>query len=220
MLTPHPCRNTLHRKLQEIISIPGRYRHEPYWSLRMRVCRLCVEANTLSADELHRKYGVDYSDYVCDFKNKVFVFTLNTPSKDDRLSIYYKESGPRQTIYLFWKPHLEKFLDLPALCQQQKRRKAAAVTLSAVLSRRYILHMRLIYGGRLQHHSIDSLLLALRRNERARHPHCFNDACLGGPFWAFTERSHKGQCKFTARSGKPVVTFNAAMQGLVDSVVV
>ena len=41
-----------------------RYRHEPYWSLRMRVCRLCMEANTVSSEELCFKYWVDYSDLI------------------------------------------------------------------------------------------------------------------------------------------------------------
>ena len=206
-----------------------RYRHDAYWSLRMRVCRLCMEANTISSDELCFKYGVDYSDLILKAANKVFYFMVNNTGRDERVGVHFVRNNlelyqsefarNRSVVYLFWVPHLTNLIDLPALCQQQKKRKEAASILSAVLQRNFILQQRHLYANK-KHNSIDSLVLVIRRNERKRH-HVPYAACTvpGGPSWCFPDRPRCGHNKFTARNGKPLPVFYRLIESSTDCVV-
>jgi hypothetical protein len=197
-----------------------RYRHEPYWSLRMRVCRLCVEANTLSSDELCCKYGVDFSDLVVQLKGRIFFFPLSNSGRDDRLQMHYLSKTQKTFTYLFWKPHLEQFLDLSSLCQKQKQRKQAVQLLCTAIKRRWILHQRSIYAVKMQHYSIDCLVLSIRRNERSRVVNRYGmQVVKGGPSWAFSDRTQCGFSKFTARNNKPIAAFCQTINDGVDSVV-
>lgn len=205
-----------------------RYRHEPYWSLRMRVCRLCMEANTVSSEELCFKYGVDYSDLILKAANKVFYFIAVNSGKDDRVGMHYHHSTKwlsaefhhnRNYLHLFWVPHLRNLLDIPALYQQQKKRKEAAVILSTALQRSYILQQRHIYANK-KHTTIDCLVLIIRRNERKRLTNPYGLAVIpGGPSWSFPERPRCGHTKFTARNGKPLPVFYRLIESCSDCVV-
>jgi hypothetical protein len=198
-----------------------RYRHEPYWSLRMRVCRLCMEANTISSDELCHKYGVDYSDLVTEIAGKVFYFTASNSGKDDRVGLHciLSGNGMRNFTYLFWVPHLTRYIDLPALYHRQNMRKKAAKTLSAAIQRRWILHQRNFYADK-KHNSIDCLVLALRRNERRRCTNRYGICTVtGGPSWSFPERPHNGHCKFTARNLRALPAYYRLVETFSDCVV-
>ena len=66
-----------------------RHKHDPYWSLRMRVCRLCMEGNSISGELLSRKYGLDYSDLLMQHKGKFFYYGSNSATvSDDRVSLH------------------------------------------------------------------------------------------------------------------------------------
>ena len=199
-----------------------RYRHDLYWSLRMRVCRLCMEANTVSSAELFHKYGVDYSDLIVKITGKVFYFTACNSGKDDRVALHSSQGadvGLRNFTYLFWKPHLVNFLDLPALCQQQTCRREAAVTLSVMIQRRWILQQRFDFADK-PHNSIDCLLLVLRRNERKRVTHRYGVRNIdGGPSWSFPDRPRCGKCKFVARNERPLPFYYRLIESSTDYVV-
>jgi hypothetical protein len=203
----------------------SRHRHEAYWSLRMRVCRLCMEANTVSSDELCHKYGVDYSDLVVKLQGRVFYFSVCTSGsiRDDRVCMQYSTETnqlSRNFMYLFWIPDLRKLIDLPALCQQQKQRKEAALLLSTTLMRSWILHQRQLFAVK-KHSSIDCLVLAMRRNEKKRlvSPYSVSAFVPGGPSWSFPERPHCGHSKFTARNEKPIPLFYRVIEYDSDLVV-
>ena len=200
-----------------------RHRHDPYWSLRMRVCRLCMEGNSISGELLSRKYGVDYSDLLVKHKGKFFYYSCSVAG-DDRVSVQGMTSADvqsRRNTYMFWLPHLKTFLDLPALCQQQSAAKQAAVLLSNALKRRWGTLQRNIFGTDKAHYSVDCLLLVLYRNEKKRlmNPEHL-DGPAGGSAWAFTEfSSRKGTSKFTARNGEPTCLFRRLIVDYEDWVV-
>ena len=205
----------------------NRYRHEPYWSLRMRVCRLCVEANTVSSEELYHKYGVDYSDLLVQVVGKVFVFQAANTGKDDRVGLHcmgIADLRNRAFTYLFWVPHLSKLIDLPSLCQQQTARKEAAAVLSGALRRRWILGQRQHFALQDKNRAIDCLVLRLKRNER-NHLTQHNSRyfgppfVVGGPYWAFNCRAHSGKCKFTARNGQALPAYFRMLETAADCVV-
>lgn len=196
-----------------------RHRHDPYWSLRMRVCRLCMEGNTISGEMLSSKYGVDYSDMLVKHKGKFFFFSTSV-ANDDRVSVHgmtHSDIQARNSTYMFWLPHLRKFLDLPALCQQQTDRRQAAGLLSSAVKRRWVALQRNIYGTVKSHYSVDCLLLNLYRNEKKRLTHIIcNFSPLGGIYWSFLTR---GVSKFTLRSGESNSLFNRLVVDFEDSVI-
>ncbi len=196
-----------------------RHRHEPYWSLRMRVCRLCMEGNTISGELLSRKYGVDYSDLLVQHKGKFFFFSTNVMN-DDRVSVHgmtQKDVHARNNTYLFWLPHLTKFLDLPSLCRQQNDRRQAAVGLSSIIKRRWVTLQRTIYGTVKAHYSVDCLLLSLYRNEKRRLINTVYSPSIGGASWSFG--SGRVQ-KFALRNGEPNSLYHRLVVDFEDFVVV
>jgi hypothetical protein len=179
-----------------------RYRHEPYWSLRMRVCRLCMEGNTISGALLCRKYSVDYSDIVVQFKKCFFFYSAGTLNKDDRVSYHGMTKMDLNSYnYIFWLPHLRKFLDLPSLYQGQLARQRAGIALSNAVKRRWVLAQQHLFVTLKANYSINCLVSALHRNEklRAERPYGLR-GFPGGPEWAFSERPCSGVCKVTARN--------------------
>jgi hypothetical protein len=202
-----------------------RYRHEVYWSLRMRVCRLCMEGNTISGEALSRKYGVDYSDMLINHKGKFFFYTGNVTGSDDRVSVNHMTSAElnvRNTTYMFWLPHLRTFLDLPALCQKQKDRRNAAVVLSNAVKRRWTTFQRNIFGTKKSNYSVDCLVIALYRNEKKRFTHPYGVTVpVGGPSWSFPDCTTKygRPNKFIARNGENLSFFYRLLGDFEDCVV-
>ena len=212
-----------------------RYRHEPYWSLRMRVCRLCINDNTVTGEVLSRKYGVDYSDMLVKHKGKFFFFNITTSNSDDRVSLHGMTKSDvvsRFSVHMFWLPHLRKFLDFPALYQQQVERRQAAVVLSNAIKRRWNVASRKVFGTVKAHHSIDCLLVALQRNEKKRLINPYGSSGSSGsssssgisgnpsgPAWCFPEHPHGGKCKLSARTGVDPTQYYRMMVDFDDSVV-
>lgn len=196
-----------------------RHRHDLYWSLRMRVCKLCMEGNTISGELLSRKYGVDFSDMLAKHKGKFFFFSTSV-ANDDRISVHgmtKTDIQVRNSTYMFWLPHLRKFLDLSTLCQQQTARRQAAELLSSVVKRQWGTLQRNIYGTVKAHYSVDCLLLTLYRNEKKRLTHTtYNATAPGGVSWSF---GCGGVSKFTLRNGEANSLFHRLVVDFEDYVV-
>ena len=191
-----------------------RHRHDAYWSLGMRVCQLCMAENTVSSWELVSTYGVHYFDIIREITGKVFYFSANVTAKQPSMSFHSAQrqlANTRATLIMFWRPHLAKVLDLPALYQEQKRRRAGVEVLCAVLRRSRV------YGLRRQHakhplRSPDCLVLRLFAEERKRicSPYTgkwdVNSAHVnpGDGAWAFWERPVCGKSRHSLRHGEPI----------------
>lgn len=153
-----------------------RHRHDVYWSLRMRVCRLCMTQNTISSQTLFRKYGVDYNDISAEISGKVFYFKTSVAVSND--SVAFHEAEPNEmrnktTLYMYWLPHLQQILDLPTLRAQQLKRREAASRLTAIVRRVYIITQRIRFCDR---RSIDCVVLSLYKNEKRR---------VTSPYWRY-----------------------------------
>lgn len=199
-----------------------RHRHEVYWSLRKRVCRLCMENNTISGEALSRKYGVDYSDMLLQHKGKFFFYTCSNPGSDDRVSLHglnKAELHLKNPTYMFWLPHLKTFLDLPSLYKQQNERRQAAILLTIAVKRRWNLSQRHLFATAKINHSIDCLLHSLYRNEKKRLTSPFGVVVSpGGPNWAFNAIKERSS-KFTLRNKESVARLNRLMLDYEDCVV-
>ena len=181
-----------------------RYRHEPYWSLRMRVCRLCMEGNTISSDLLSTKYGVDHSEMLVQHKGEFFFYPCNTAMSDDRCSLHgmtKHDALSKGSTHMFWLPHLRKFLDFQALFQRQQERRKAAVVLSNAVKKRWMIAQQSLFAAQKSHYSIDCLMAVLYRNEKKRFVNAYKGISnTGGPLWSFPEHPRSGQ-KLQARTG-------------------
>lgn len=202
-----------------------RYRHELYWSLRMRVCRLCMRANVISGDELSLRYGVDYSDLLVRHKGRFFFFSSvaccvrnDCVPTVDGIHGMMRQSMP---VYLFWVPHLKNLVDLPAMYRLQAERRMAVGRLVGAVRRLWVTSLRLTFSTSRAGSSIDSLVIELYRNEKRRiaYPYGLPRVCAGGPAWVFPDRPRSGQCKVTARTSMDVARFRRLMNDLEDCVV-
>ena len=185
-----------------------RHRHEAYWSLRMRVCKLCMAENTITGWTLFNSYGVDYTDIISLIARKVFYYSANLNMGMEKVAFYdFRASDIRNKSlqYMFWLPHLSKLLDLPALRVDQVNKKSAATLLTSVVRRHWIACQRVLFADKKARHSIDCLTVTLFRNERKRVAVPYKKFMLsGGPEWGFPEPSFSKECKYTARNGEPV----------------
>lgn len=150
-----------------------RWHHEAYWSLGMRVCRLCMAGNTVTNWELADKYGVHFFDVLRSLGGKVFYFLAAAGVGQDRshpFSVRRSDLVHRRHVWVFWRPHLETCLDLPALYREQQDRRAAALLLCAVVRRARVRGLRAEFAGRgrQSRRTVDCLVMALYREERTR----------------------------------------------------
>lgn len=180
-----------------------RHRHEIYWSLRMRVCKLCMAQNTISSQSLYQKYGVDYSDLSSEIAGRVFYFNMAVHYTNDRFAYHNASTVDlrnKSLQYMFWLPHLSTILDLPALRAEHSRKRDAAKRLTAAVFRLYIITQRVRYNDR---HSVDCVLLSVYRNEKRRMAYPYKRfVANGGTEWAFPDSPISKKCKYTTRNGE------------------
>jgi hypothetical protein len=187
-----------------------RWHHEPYWSLGMRVCKLCMANNLMTSWELLDRYGTHYADISNLIgRGRVFYFFQEFGAKQDSLPPHCalpSDHTNRRCMWVFWRPHLEKLIDLPALYRDQKVRKAAAAFLTGVMRRARIFCLRRgvevaekrkrSEGGQEEEKrwrwlSVDRLVMELYRDERrstALVPWRLSRTdfpSIGGADWAF-----------------------------------
>ena len=145
----------VYRKITVLRCVPccglcGTTRHhtKPYWSLGMRVCRHCVQANLISSHVLYERYWVTMGQPVQAFgslveavSSRVFYFsTRMTPNQRldfscDRMDF----TGGIRTIWFFWKPHLMETLNMGKLEREGKEKHAAASIIRSITRRALIL---------------------------------------------------------------------------------
>ena len=99
-------------------------KHVQVWGLGKRVCSKCMKENHISAAALFHEYGFDFNSRAADIAGSVFYFreafrprqlaALVTHNPVD-----FKHESAHSLVF-FWRPHLEKVLDLPALRRQHR----------------------------------------------------------------------------------------------------
>lgn len=180
-----------------------RWHHDPYWSLGMRVCKLCMSNNLMTSWELLDRYGTHYADISKLIGHgRVFYFFHEFGPKQDILPPHCalpSDHINRRCMWVFWRPHLEKLIDLPALYTSQKERKMAAAVLTGVMRRARVFGLRLgvetlenkAGGKKRKWLSVDRLVMELYREERRsaalipwRHSRT-DFPSIGGGDWAF-----------------------------------
>lgn len=123
---------------------------KPYWCLGMRICKYCVEANLISNMVLYERLWVSMSNpiqrhrsFVDAVAGVVFYFSNHlTPHQrleysSDRIDF----PGGSKTIWWFWKPHLEKILDLNLIAKEAALKHKAAATVMAIVRRALVLRI-------------------------------------------------------------------------------
>jgi hypothetical protein len=206
-----------------------RHRHEAYWSLGMRVCQLCMAANTLSCWELVDKYGVHYYDIMREISGKVFYFNLAASLMQHRMAFHTTHrchASNKQLLLMLWRPHLEKILDLPALYQEQLRRRESAKTLCAILRRLRVRSLRLAHSARPMR-SMDCLVIKLLSEEKRRlcSPYIskwFHTGSIvrpGDGSWAFWENPVCRKTRHQQRHGESVQALSTHLSKWEDVVV-
>lgn len=141
-----------------------RHQTKPYWTLGMRVCRQCMQANLVSCRVLYERYWVTFArimqegqSFVDLIHMRVFYFrTRLTPNQrleysTDRLDF----PGGTRNAWFFWKPHLRKVMDMDALEREGRTKHDAASILRGYARRAIVLrtlagHRR---GSKVQLHS-------------------------------------------------------------------
>jgi hypothetical protein len=147
-----------------------RYRHVPVWSLGMRVCRLCVSDNVISCWDLFDKYGLSYSKIFSMLKGSVFYFQTNATTSNQFLRFHGVRKCDymkHRSMWMFWVPHLQKHLNLPALYAAQIERKKSASLLCAVVARAWVTSQRILYAKHSKI-SIDWMVNDMYQNEANR----------------------------------------------------
>ena len=180
-----------------------RYRHEVYWSLRMRVCRLCMAQNSASQIELFERYGLYYTEMQGEIKGRVFYYSLSVTPTEDRVAFHQVEDMHRHSAHMYWLPHLRKIYDLDALRRQHLERKAAAARLCAYVRKGWVLEQRKANP----HKSVDRVLITLYRNERWRGQPLGQHAWRGGTEWAFGRAAVCKVSRHTQRTGQTCQAF-------------
>jgi hypothetical protein len=180
-----------------------RYRHDVYWSLGMRACKLCVQDNMVSAYELHSNYGLDFACISREIAKKVFYISVVPLPGEDRMphtALWGEQAKAAQ--YLFWRPHLERLYDLPQKRAEQDERRRSAKLLSSAVRRLWLFQKR-VWLEKHSRKSIDCYLVRVFRNERIRALFPYKHAIQpGGPDWAFPEA--RARCRHTAHTNEPV----------------
>lgn len=122
----------------------ARYKVVPYWSLGTCLCTYCVQDNLISDVELYERYFLSLNGAFAKAVRgrALFFWMASTPRQRLALTLnpvnYRGPPGPAASFY-FWKPHLERLLDLPALAEEAARKSAAAATVRAHVRRSLVM---------------------------------------------------------------------------------
>jgi hypothetical protein len=125
-----------------------RYSTKPYWSIGMRVCRDCIQANMVSQRVLYERYWITlgrpiqgYPSFVDAVAGRVFFFheTMTPHQRLEYSSDRMDFPGGRRCSWFFWLPHVSKILDMDALAQEAKKKHTAAKSIRAHIRRCLVL---------------------------------------------------------------------------------
>lgn len=139
-----------------------RYPTLPYWSLGMRVCRYCMQANLVSDTVLDERYWADplTMDFLKVVARKVFYFHINaTPRQRYEYTqdpLDFDTSAKRKVGYrvpvqswFFWRPHLEQVLPMARMEEEARTKHAAAAMVRAFVRRALTLETLSCRGRRV-----------------------------------------------------------------------
>jgi hypothetical protein len=128
---------------------------KPFWCLNMRLCKHCVEANLISNLVLYERFWVTLSKpvqghatFVNAIAGNVFYFNnhLTPLQRLDFSSDKIDFPGGARTIWWFWRPHLEKCLDMELLAKEAALKHRAAESVVAIVRR--ALTLRILSGAK------------------------------------------------------------------------
>jgi hypothetical protein len=138
----------------------------PTWVLGMQLCMPCAQANLASHEVLWQDYGlfmyepaptfaktqrllaveseVHTAPVVTWLPMRVWFFKSSTTKTVRRLFTTDPRDFTQKILEtpFFWKPHLARYLDMPALQEWAQEKKAAAKRLTAVLKRNFAVALR------------------------------------------------------------------------------
>lgn len=127
-----------------------RHASKPFWSLGMRVCKYCMQANLISNIVLYQRYWLRLDAPVQQYKSlieavagRVFYFpeALTPRQRLEYSTDKMDYPGGKRLVWFFWKPHLEKVLDLSALHREAREKQQAARVVRAVCKRALVLRI-------------------------------------------------------------------------------
>ncbi len=119
---------------------------KPYWYAGMRLCKLCLQENLVSQTVLEERYcirvfmpyllqeGRCFSELIA---GKVWYFKEHCAPRQraefsmDCLDTHHLLGKAARPIWLFWRPHLEKVLDMPKILDDAIHKQAAACVIRA-----------------------------------------------------------------------------------------
>jgi hypothetical protein len=146
----------------------GTTRHAtlPYWSLGMRVCKYCMQANLVSHAVLDEKYWLNIwagggqwpdgkKNFVEAVVGKVFFFREYATARqrleftDDPLDFRQHNHKTPTVSWFFWRPHLEQILEFGKLEQAAREKRRASEVVRALVRR--ALTLRTLNGGSRAH---------------------------------------------------------------------
>ncbi len=137
----------------------ARYPTLPYWSLGMRLCKYCLQANLVSDTVLDERYWANplSKEFLKTVASQVFFFHVNATARqrheytEDPLDfvVVRCRKGVHTPVssWFFWRPHLERVLDLAQLEAEAKTKHAAAAVVRA-FARRALTQTELSSRGR------------------------------------------------------------------------
>lgn len=130
-----------------------RYQTKPYWTLGMRLCRRCLQSNTVSSIVLYERHWItlkapvqSYESFIDAVHLNVFYFkTRATPLQRMEYSCDKVDfPGGVRDVWFFWKPHLENVLNWQKLEQDGRDKHAASAVVRAFVRRACVLRA---FGG-------------------------------------------------------------------------
>jgi hypothetical protein len=130
----------------------GTTRHatKPFWTLGMRLCKYCVQANLVSNLVLYHHYWVPmdrpvqgHVTFVDAVVGKVFYFSecLTPLARMDYSIDSIDFPGGKRTVTFFWKPHLARILDLDSLSKEAAIKHNSAAIVKAFIRRAFVLRI-------------------------------------------------------------------------------
>jgi hypothetical protein len=127
----------------------GTRRHAttPFWSLGMRLCKFCLQENLVSNNVLHDRFWVDAWSpaFVNSVVGTVFFFKEFGSARQrseftrEPLDFQHPHSKTGRLVWFFWRPHLERLMDLSKLREAAILKQQAASVVRAWLRRAVVL---------------------------------------------------------------------------------
>ena len=167
----------------------GTSRHgtRPFWSLGMRLCKYCAQANLISSKVLFERYWVHmglpiqgHCNFIDACTSKVFYFENRvTPCQRTMFSVDPADfPGGIRPLWFFWKPHLAEVLDMDRLARDAEAKNAAAGLIRSAVRRTLL--QRLMRGSRPGKRDRRCLLFKIQRTQLLDKMDWYNDMRMIG----------------------------------------